>query len=436
MNKANIIRLLVIALLFLLFLPVLKQSWHYTQDNGAVDLRCRVVGARLLSHGEDPYFYKWKPADGDYYLDPNDSPARLVNGNVSTPGMLWLFSPLYSLHYNTIHLIWLALQYLSLAACFALLLKQFRPQYKLIPLGLLLLGLFTSGNWLMHVERGQIYIFYALLLTLIWWLYQKGTRYSVFISGFLTSVFIFLRPFALVICAGMLFTRSRQWFAGTITGMFTCFMLFVLPAPSAWEQYFAAMKEYQRISMSKGAVITANEIPTIPSIIEGSAVLQNYSHFQTHALSAFYVYASRLHLPYTPTISLLLFSLIVLALCMAFYFRQRQQPVSTTEIFLLCWLLYWSAEWLMISPRGPYNIVQWIFPLFLVLSARLFQPVFIIMIVTALVLQHNLLFSHPLAAAAGELLLAAAVLFAIFTKVPGSIPKRINPQLPDPAQGP
>ncbi|HVK48629.1 MAG TPA: glycosyltransferase family 87 protein [Pseudobacter sp.] len=432
MNKANITRLLVITLLILLFLPVLKQSWDDTQNNGAVDLRCRVVGARLLTNGQDPYFYKWKPADGEYFLDPNDQFTRRVNGNVSTPGMLWLLSPLYSLNYNTIHILWLIFQYLALAACFALLLQQLPRQYRLMPLALVSLGLFTSGNWLMHVERGQIYIFYALLFSLIWWLYQKGSRFSIFFSGFLTAVFIFLRPFALIICAGMLFTRSRQWFAGTVTGMLTCLILFVSPAPSAWKQYFAAMKEYQHITLTKETVITGTEKPVIPAIIEGSAVLQNHSHFQTFALPSFYIYANRLHIPYTPAISIMLLGLTTLALCIAFYFRQRAELISTSHIFLLCWLLYWSAECLMISPRGPYNFVQWIFPLLLVLRTRSFQPAFVIAIASGLILQHSLLFSHALIAATGELILAATVLFAIFTKEPTTIPKWVKPHPPSP----
>ncbi|MCK4696052.1 MAG: hypothetical protein KAT74_09825, partial [Candidatus Cloacimonetes bacterium] len=43
-----------------------------TLKYGAIDLRNRVVGARLLLKGEDPYYFKWDNDTPEYYVDARD----------------------------------------------------------------------------------------------------------------------------------------------------------------------------------------------------------------------------------------------------------------------------------------------------------------------------------------------------------------------------
>ncbi|MEJ0082702.1 MAG: hypothetical protein WDM78_17515 [Puia sp.] len=54
-----------------------------------IDLRNRIVGARLQKDGRPPYFYKWKPNDGLRYYDPNQTDTTYANAATASP----FFSP-------------------------------------------------------------------------------------------------------------------------------------------------------------------------------------------------------------------------------------------------------------------------------------------------------------------------------------------------------
>ena len=65
-----------------------------TNANGAIDLRNRITGARLLESGINPYTYKWHSGDPDIYCDVfnNPNPLVTVSKTTASPALLILFA--------------------------------------------------------------------------------------------------------------------------------------------------------------------------------------------------------------------------------------------------------------------------------------------------------------------------------------------------------
>ncbi len=71
-----------------------------TYTYGGVDLRNRVVGARLMLEGLDPYRFKWSEGYPDTLLDPIDNPLTPVNRVSVPPTVLMLHVPLAGIKYS------------------------------------------------------------------------------------------------------------------------------------------------------------------------------------------------------------------------------------------------------------------------------------------------------------------------------------------------
>ncbi len=64
-SKMILLRLLIVGFAAVLAIAVYRDI--QADKHNPADLRNRVVGARLITDGKSPYFYKWKAADGIRY---------------------------------------------------------------------------------------------------------------------------------------------------------------------------------------------------------------------------------------------------------------------------------------------------------------------------------------------------------------------------------
>ena len=94
------------------------------------DLRNRVVGARLIIDGIEPYFFSWHQGLSDRFLDPLD-PVNSVISRVSVPPtVLALQSTIASLPYMPQKIIWLIVQWSAFLGSVFLLIKTSKSQVK------------------------------------------------------------------------------------------------------------------------------------------------------------------------------------------------------------------------------------------------------------------------------------------------------------------
>lgn len=89
------------------FLIDLQSTFIYI----GTDLRNRVVGARLVIEGIDPYFFKWTPSLSERFCDPLDDPNSLLSRVSVPPTVLALHSTMARLPYVQQKILWLIVQW-------------------------------------------------------------------------------------------------------------------------------------------------------------------------------------------------------------------------------------------------------------------------------------------------------------------------------------
>lgn len=412
MHKNTRYLLIFLSITFLL-LTFLK-SFYFSQKNGGTDLRTRIVASRILATEHSPYFYKWNPFDGDFFLDPNDTPARLVNGNVVTPAVLYLIYPISQLSYSSARSLWTVLQLIAaLAVVFLLFKKQLTS--RIIPFALITLGLICTDTFLYHVERGQMYIFYAFIFALMYYPSNAtGLKYNNFITGFIGGLFIFFRPFAAIVGLPFFIAGKQSFIKGWLSGLVVGCLLFVVPNPSLWLDYLKAMQEYSSELLGKGhRIIDAVEY-SVPAVVEGMDNLDKAQGFNISGLNALPNYLIKIGLDFTAFGCMLFYGIIVLVLLYFFFGKKSEAKIDTQQLFLFGFLLYMLAELLLLTPRGTYNVVQWIFPLSLICLHYYNNKILLMILGTAFLLLHNFPFVIPFQSGVAELIFLSTLVYILF----------------------
>lgn len=220
-------------------------SWNDVNHDGGLDLRAKVVAARQVKAGYDPYFYRTGPTTPEIWLDPMSTTgyARVT----LTPTGIALYMFFADLPYRTQRQIWFALEWAALLGAIALLAFTMRSaRGRIIFLAVALL-IFAGGYfWRVHVERGQYYSFVLLLLAAGAWFSTRRPAWR-WTSGLLWGIAIALRPTLLVLPALLFVMRRRKEALAAAAGLVLAIVV-TLPATGAvlWEDYFLAMRIHER----------------------------------------------------------------------------------------------------------------------------------------------------------------------------------------------
>jgi hypothetical protein len=160
---------------------------------GGYDLRIRVVGARLLMQGIDPYTYSTALDLPPELRDPGQQFQGLSRCTYPPP-LLLVYAPLSPLPYSLQRGVWMVLEWLALLSVIAIA-SRFSPSARVRFLtasaGLGLVA--ASYVWRFHVERGQYYVFIALLLALAVYLLLRCRRDHLG-AGILLGLAVAMRP--------------------------------------------------------------------------------------------------------------------------------------------------------------------------------------------------------------------------------------------------
>lgn len=158
------------------------------EQAGTVDLRNRVVGARLQMDGISPYTYKYAEGDTVRYYDALNVGTSVSNSTAS-PFFHSLLYPIANLPQRTISYIWLFVEYalLFISGLLALLLAK-NDHQKIAVAITLALFLFTEA-WKLHIIVGQIYLFIPCLAMIFYYCVRKRDNYvAAFLAGLLAIV--------------------------------------------------------------------------------------------------------------------------------------------------------------------------------------------------------------------------------------------------------
>jgi hypothetical protein len=169
-----------------------------------VDLRAKVVGARALAAGLDPYAMDGLAVHGEYF--------KAGTAVTATPALLALYLPLSSLPFQTQRTIYFWMDWMFAAGSFYLLKRSFCKGRASAYLGWIVFAVFIvcSYSFRFHLERGQ---FYMLLLLLTCYLASAvKNHWTGWISCMPVALLLLVRPtYALILVAALACPAMSKW---------------------------------------------------------------------------------------------------------------------------------------------------------------------------------------------------------------------------------
>jgi hypothetical protein len=262
-----------------------------TAQGGAIDLRNRITGLRLLEHGIDAYHYKWREGDPPEYCDPYNNPKLPVSKTTATPALLMLHLPLAALPYRLAQFLWFFAQWVLLLGTGWLWLRACGNSRTRWLAALFVTGFTYTAAWRLHAERGQAYVLLAFLFA--GWLTatrdaKRGHGFPGFVGGCLAGFLIALRPPFLLLVPFLALHRRGQ-LAGAAVGLALGFGLPLLINPAGWTDYFSAMQAHSElyrngVDPAPGLQNYPPKVEGIPTDILGHYVAIPYADFSAYAL--------------------------------------------------------------------------------------------------------------------------------------------------------
>jgi hypothetical protein len=329
------------------------------------DLRNRVVGARVMLAGYDPYTFVWQADMPEQWLDPVYDPK--AHRLTASPPTLLLYALIAPCPYTTQRLISFLCEWLALLASLALLTRTL-PDNRQRLVFLLGATLFVTASdvWRLHVERGQMYVFNLLALSAAIAWSRRGQDDSL-AAGMALGILALLRPNLLVIAPVLLILR--QWRSAgamlTTVGVGIAATAFFLPM-SSWQNYLRVGEQYFR------AIQDPMSVPDLPrplyeGPVEGVQFCFGLPNVESSSFAL--LYRSLYDRVGLPAIDLALTSkLIMLALAALLLMLVWRRRGDVRSAFALIIVLSLDTEFFL-PHRWGYSDVMLLAPVALLLPA-------------------------------------------------------------------
>lgn len=364
-SKSSIQTLFAVSAFLLLFNLVF--DLFYTVKFGGVDLRDKVVGSRILLTDHPMYYSWWAPSDSERFLNPQDDPKTPLSLYTGTPFQSLAFLPIASLPYPIIRYLWFGLQYLFLG----LLLLPFVKKAKgaVIP-SLLLIGgstffFLSTDQWHMHVERGQFYVLFALLIGSIYFTLESNIKNKEWLAGILLGILILFKPTYAIFGVPFFFRKQIKILAGTTLTVVVAGLLFLgTHTANRWVEYSGAMKEWQAANLDLAGAVgapTAEDLAQMPFQIEGMTNLNRRGTFFSENSCLQHIIFSKTGIKVDTKYFYLLAIGLMLGILASLYPAFLQYHPK--ELILLGFLLWVITTICLPAPRFIYQYVHWIVPL-------------------------------------------------------------------------
>jgi hypothetical protein len=326
------------------------RDFSLTMQNGAVDFRNRIIGARLLEHGIDPYHYIWHPGDPAEFCDIRNNPRMTVSKTSVTPAMLVVFAPLAALPYRTAQITWFVAQWLFLLGTAWFWLRCGVTPLKCWLAAIFVVGFTFTPGWQWEMERGQCYTLLVFLLAYVlasW----RGEERANALAGFVAGLLVALRPPCIVLLPFLALHRRGQLRAACV-GLFAGVVVPMLLHPPIWIDYASGMvtaSDYYRHSS-----LPPRPEQAFPAVIEGVplAIMGRMASFPFVDVSV-YALARRFGLGVLPDIPLML---LFGALFFAWLWWKRREVAERVLPGLAAWVFL--ADFLIPTPRWGYYDVM------------------------------------------------------------------------------
>jgi hypothetical protein len=343
----------------------IAQSAIVVSQTGSIDLRNRVVAARQAERGFNPYFFKWTPAYPETLLDARDDPGARFTRLTSPPSTVWFHSLFARFAYRwqkwtNFALAWLALVAIAWWATRSLALP--------VPAVLFATGAYAvSGPWQLHIERGQQYVYLALLLLL-----AVCPPYGVLGPWFRALAALFRPTLGIAIFTAFRERRIQRSVLVTIGagGLLALPILIAYPI-SWWYDYLASARDWYLHILGLHAVITSSgPVASLvyPVAPEGDPTMTNAWLFTTSGSGLVHFARTLGWMPPFEWATGVSVALTVIAGIVLWRARGERLASFAARFFGAVYL----ADFASPTPRGVYNAVLF-FPAILLAVAELFR---------------------------------------------------------------
>jgi hypothetical protein len=210
------------------------------------DLRNRVVGARLMKDGLEPYFFIWKPGDPMRYYDTGINEGGFISVATSTPFWHWVMMPICELPQYQVALLFFVLQWACVVWC-VVVARGFAKGASQKHMVALVAGLmmFTLG-FRQHFAQMQNYLFVPALILMAVYLWQKRKGWlNLAAIGCCLAVLLLMRPTFLLLLAPLILHagwRKPLFSAGVVVVFYALFAFSNHNQRYNWQQYFSFIK--------------------------------------------------------------------------------------------------------------------------------------------------------------------------------------------------
>jgi hypothetical protein len=329
-----------------------------TAKFGQIDLRNRVVGARVMMLGENPYTFLWQPGDSDTLLDPYPVLQRRARSATTvSPTVLSVHALFAGLPYRYQKSIWLIVQLALFGGMVWLAMRRaLNTETRAV---VLLLGLMFSCStfWRLHVERGQTYVLFAFLAVLYISSFQWRSAQRSVVGGFILGLLVCLRPHMVLLGVPLLLYRRWTGILGAIAGVGIGLLLPTLISRAVWPEYVESMVTYiPDVPGQNDPRRPLAAIADMPAEVEGSANLGAYSAFNvvdTTVRGAARLYLSRYVSASFPLLSGLLLVGTIAWFLNVFRLMRRGVPIDYSSAMTVGLVLF--AETMLPMIRIEYS---------------------------------------------------------------------------------
>lgn len=343
----TVIWIILVVLLCISF----RIDFRNVAQGGAIDLRNRITGIRLLVDGIDPYHYKWTDGAPPEYCDPFNNPRLPISKTTATPALLLLHAPIAFFPYGVAQWLWFLIQWALLLGAAGLWFRRYTQNQQRLWLAALVTAFTYTAAWRLHAERGQSYV--VLLFLFAWWLTAtlNPKTGNHFVAGLLAGILVTLRPPFLILAPFLLLHRRGQ-LPGAIAGLVLGIGLPLLVNPHCWSDYASAMQTNSELYRT-GQDTPAFPPTSYPSEIEGIPI-DTLAHFAVIPYADFSIHGllRLLGLEPFPDFPLLL---AVSALFIAWLWWMRKQRLELVLLGVAAW--FFIIDLFLPAYRNNYNDV-------------------------------------------------------------------------------
>lgn len=245
---------------------------HYQRlfKGSSIDLRNRMVGARVALLHKDPYTYVWKKGEPEELIDPLVYPSANFSRLTVTPAILLTHIPISSLKFSISVIWWYFLQWILLVISAVLFILMADNTYKKLGIIFVTFLFAVSSIWSAHLWFSQIYVIYTFLISCFSYsVFRKNYKFAFGVLALLvlmrpTFIFVFYAFWA----PKKVRVDVKYFFFSFLFLLLTTFILF---NPNIWMQYLKGMQGLGNTD-PRIAIRGFDPASTYPMIIEGWVV--------------------------------------------------------------------------------------------------------------------------------------------------------------------